>query len=257
METRLGALKPGPALLVPFVLSQIHSSAKRELILLDNRVSTPYTHTGNSFVFVTSRIPSRRCFACHCLETYRRVGEYPVSDTSTPHWSAVRRTRLASPRNPAQHQLQFPFCPGVPRGEWMSGLWRVACYSHRNSVCRAGIFLFLAISSCLACAFPAAAQQRREREPNSVYAQRRAKLASQVDGPILLFGFSGREEDAQTYIFSQEEDFYYLTGHNEEEAALLILPGGKTWVPKPETSEKVKSSVVDGGLAPDILFLPA
>jgi Xaa-Pro aminopeptidase len=68
------------------------------------------------------------------------------------------------------------------------------------------------------------AQQRRDREPNSAYAARRAKLASNIDGPIILLGYSGEEEEAQTYIFAQEENFYYLTGHNEEEAALIILP---------------------------------
>jgi Xaa-Pro aminopeptidase len=68
------------------------------------------------------------------------------------------------------------------------------------------------------------AQQRREREPNSVYAERRAKLASQVDGPIVLWGFTGREEISQDYVFAQEEDFYYLTGHNEEGAGLILLP---------------------------------
>jgi len=76
----------------------------------------------------------------------------------------------------------------------------------------------------LASATFAAAQQRRDREPNSVYAARRAALAAQVDGPIILWGFTDREEVAQTYIFSQEYDFYYLTGHNEEGAGLLILP---------------------------------
>ena len=60
------------------------------------------------------------------------------------------------------------------------------------------------------------AQQRRDREPNSVYAERRAKLASQVDAPIILWGFTGREEISQDYVFAQEENFYYLTGHNEE-----------------------------------------
>ena len=68
------------------------------------------------------------------------------------------------------------------------------------------------------------AQERREREPNSVYAARRAKLAAEVDAPIVLWGFTGREEDSQTYVFEQEENFYYLTGHNEEGAALVILP---------------------------------
>jgi len=60
-----------------------------------------------------------------------------------------------------------------------------------------------------------------------VYAERRAKLAAQVDGPIVLWGFTGREEISQTYIFEQEENFYYLTGHNEEGAGLIILPSGQ------------------------------
>jgi Xaa-Pro aminopeptidase len=70
----------------------------------------------------------------------------------------------------------------------------------------------------------ARAQERRDREPNSVYAERRAKLAAQVDGPVVLWGFTGREESSQSYIFEQEENFYYLTGHNEEGAGLIILP---------------------------------
>ena len=71
------------------------------------------------------------------------------------------------------------------------------------------------------------AQERREREPNSVYAERRAKLAAQADAPIILWGFTGREESAQTYVFHQEDNFYYLTGHSEEEAGLIILPAVK------------------------------
>ena len=75
------------------------------------------------------------------------------------------------------------------------------------------------------CVFlPANAQQRREREPNSVYTQRRARLAATADGPIVLMGYTGREEESEAYIFAQEENFYYLTGHNEEEAALVLLP---------------------------------
>jgi Xaa-Pro aminopeptidase len=80
---------------------------------------------------------------------------------------------------------------------------------------------------CLAC-FAAAghAQERREREPNSVYAERRAKLAAQLDGPMVLWGFTGREEFSEAYVFAQEEDFYYLTGQNEEGAGLILLPAG-------------------------------
>jgi Xaa-Pro aminopeptidase len=80
---------------------------------------------------------------------------------------------------------------------------------------------------CLTACFaapPVSAQERREREPNSVYAERRAKLAAQIDCPIVLWGLTGREESSQTYIFEQEENFYYLTGHNEEGAGLIIFP---------------------------------
>jgi Xaa-Pro aminopeptidase len=80
----------------------------------------------------------------------------------------------------------------------------------------------LLIAACII--LPAHAQQRREREPNSVYAVRRAKLASNIDGPVVLLGYTGREEEAQNYVFAQEENFYYLSGHNEEEAALILLP---------------------------------
>ena len=81
---------------------------------------------------------------------------------------------------------------------------------------------------CLAyIAATARAQERREREPNSVYAERRGKLAAQADGPIILWGFTGREEESQAYVFAQEENFYYLTGHNEEGAGLIILVNGK------------------------------
>jgi Xaa-Pro aminopeptidase len=101
-----------------------------------------------------------------------------------------------------------------------------------------------AASFCLACfASGTYAQERREREPNSVYAERRARLAAQVDGPIILWGFTGHEESSQTYIFEQEENFYYLTGHNEEGAGLILLPPGpKRDVPSVER---------------EILFLPA
>src|SRR5580700_9421321 len=84
-----------------------------------------------------------------------------------------------------------------------------------------------AVSVFCGSAQPTQAQERRDREPNSVYAARRAKLAAQVDAPILLWGFTGREESAQAYIFRQEDNFYYLTGHNEEGAGLIILPSQK------------------------------
>src|SRR6266567_6523483 len=122
----------------------------------------------------------------------------------------------------------------------MSGrAWSVRSSCLAKPAIRALLGLFC--SACLASA--SKAQERREREPNSVYAERRAKLAAQVDGPIILWGFTGREEGSQTYIFEQEQNFYYLTGHNEEGAGLILLPaapeGGATNVER------------------EILFLPA
>jgi Xaa-Pro aminopeptidase len=102
-------------------------------------------------------------------------------------------------------------------------------------------FLLLAAAAIA----PGMAQQRREREPNSVYQARRAQLAAEVDGPVVLWGLTGREEFSQDYIFTQEDNFYYLTGHNEEEAGLIILPKAKSG----------ESSKWDG--PSEILFLPA
>src|ERR1700733_570607 len=95
--------------------------------------------------------------------------------------------------------------------------------------CRGVLFRVLMALACGIVAFAmtgssAHAQQRREREPNSAYAARRAKLAAEVDAPIVLWGYTGREEFSEAAIFAQEENFYYLTGHNEEDEALVIWP---------------------------------
>ena len=81
-----------------------------------------------------------------------------------------------------------------------------------------------------------------EREPLSAFAERRAKLVSAVNAPIVLFGYTGHEEANPSYVFMQEENFYYLTGHNEEGAALLLVP---------------ESAELKGWSGPrEILFLP-
>lgn len=114
-------------------------------------------------------------------------------------------------------------------------------------------FSWFSIAAILVCAAGAPrlrAEQRREREPNNVYAERRAKLAAQADGPIILWGFTGREEVSQAYVFAQEDNFYYLTGHNEEGAGLIILPAKKT-----ETGSSAETA--DAAREPhEILFLP-
>jgi len=110
--------------------------------------------------------------------------------------------------------------------------------------------LVLAAVGFMLAASDASAQQRREREPNSIYAARRAKLAAEVEAPIVLWGLTGREESLQAYIFAQDEDFYYLTGHNEEGAAMVIWPSGKS---ADASSANANSS--DAGSS--TLFLPA
>jgi len=95
------------------------------------------------------------------------------------------------------------------------------------------------------------AQQRREREPNVIYAGRRAQLSAQADGPIILWGFTGREEVSQANVFAQEENFYYLTGHNEEGAGLIIFPA-------PKHDNGSSAATHDDALSSprEILFLP-
>jgi Xaa-Pro aminopeptidase len=81
-----------------------------------------------------------------------------------------------------------------------------------------------AIAAAVATLLLLTAGEARRREPAGVYAERRAALRARLDGPAVLFGFTGGENSSPAYVFAQEENFYYLTGHNEEGAALLLLP---------------------------------
>src|ERR1700719_5256135 len=87
----------------------------------------------------------------------------------------------------------------------------------RSSILRGALALLLV--ACLAPLLRA-----WEREPLSVFAERRAKLVAAVNAPIVIFGYTGHEEANPSYVFMQEENFYYLSGHNEEGAALLLVP---------------------------------
>ena len=141
----------------------------------------------------------------------------------------------------------------------MSGLlkvskaWYVSCSGTtclpRASKGRALFSVLLAATLFAVCSAQSAhAQERREREANSVYAARRAKLAAQIDSPILLWGFTGHEESSQNYIFEQEDNFYYLTGHNEEAAGLIIIPAARN------SQGAVPVTAWDG--PQEVLFLP-
>ena len=90
-------------------------------------------------------------------------------------------------------------------------------------------------------ALAAASLDALEREPNSAFEQRRRALAEQVGSPILLFGFNSNEGQLGRSGFRQENSFYYLTGWNEPDAALLIVPGSGSdayretlFVPRPD-----------------------
>ncbi len=113
-------------------------------------------------------------------------------------------------------------------------LWSSLCFI------RAG----LGLVTLIGVALPAAAW---EREPLSVFHERRARLVRETaDGVVVLFGY--REDDlaATTTTFRQNEMFYYLTAWNEPEAILLL-------VPKPAKSAGNQAAEIDK----EILFIPA
>ena len=66
--------------------------------------------------------------------------------------------------------------------------------------------------------------QARFRQPNAEYQARRAKLRSAINAPIVVFGYTAHEYSGELAVFSQGENFYYLTGHSEPDAALLLIP---------------------------------
>jgi Xaa-Pro aminopeptidase len=73
--------------------------------------------------------------------------------------------------------------------------------------------------------------QARFPQPAAEYQARRSKLRGQLDGPAVLFGYTSRNDAGEVAVFFQDEDFYYLTGYSEPDAALLLIPdaaGGKS-----------------------------
>jgi Xaa-Pro aminopeptidase len=65
-----------------------------------------------------------------------------------------------------------------------------------------------------------------QREPLSVFHERRARLVRETggDGVIVLFGYRDADVAASVITFHQNENFYYLTGWNEPEAMMLLVP---------------------------------
>ena len=104
-------------------------------------------------------------------------------------------------------------------------------------------YLFLLALLLPASALPALAW---EREPLQVFHERRARLARETggDGVIVLFGYRDADLAASVTTFHQNENFYYLTGWNEADAMLLLVP----------TAAKRGAAVE---LEKEILFIPA
>ena len=85
------------------------------------------------------------------------------------------------------------------------------------------VHLLVALTALMAVAPRAAAW---EKEPLSVYRERRERLVRELggDGVIVLFGYRDADVAASVTPFHQNEAFYYLTGWNEPEAMILIVP---------------------------------
>jgi len=98
------------------------------------------------------------------------------------------------------------------------------------------------VGAVLVALLAATGSATREKEAFEEYAGRRARLLEQVSGPVVLFGHSDAEDVSPEATFWQEPNFYYLTGHDEPGAAILLIP---------ETPEAKAA-----GLPKETLYLP-
>jgi len=100
------------------------------------------------------------------------------------------------------------------------------------------------ISICLATAVPPAAAW--EREALSAFHERRARLLRETggDGVVILFGYREQDIGVATTPFRQNENFYYLTGWNQPDAMLMLVP----------QATKAQSGEVE--IEKEILFIP-
>lgn len=95
--------------------------------------------------------------------------------------------------------------------------------------------------------FLAAMLPAQEREPLEVYQARREALRQKLpDGLIVLFGYDDHSGPDSLLPFRQENNFYYLTGHNYPGAVLLLAP----------PIEDRRSREESARLPREILFLP-
>jgi Xaa-Pro aminopeptidase len=109
----------------------------------------------------------------------------------------------------------------------------------------AWLWVGAALAAIVLAAIPAAAW---EREPLEVYHQRRLKLVQETggDGVVILFGYREGDIGVATTPFRQNENFYYLTGWNQPDALLLLVP----------TDSKRGDANHEVGIKEEILFIP-
>jgi len=89
-----------------------------------------------------------------------------------------------------------------------------------------------------------------EREPWSVFAERRSRLLEKLpDGITVIFGYTELEGSSLRTAFRQENNFYYLTGWNEPGAILMLVP------PLKESNSPVFQQINE--MPREILFLPS
>lgn len=99
--------------------------------------------------------------------------------------------------------------------------------------------------------------QARFRQANAEYRTRREKLREALNGPLVLYGYTGHEDASEVAVFFQEPSFYYLTGFSEAGAVLLILPGPRPAPPGVTVDFSPKKGAEFLETFPnEILFLP-
>jgi len=105
---------------------------------------------------------------------------------------------------------------------------------HLRSFCLVWLALLLPPSVLPALAW--------EREPLSVFHERRERLVRDTggDGVIALFGYREADLAASVTTFHQNENFYYLTGWNEPGAMMLLVPKP----PKPGATFELEKEIV-------------
>lgn len=104
---------------------------------------------------------------------------------------------------------------------------------------------FLIAAFLIAATIPVAAW---ERETLSAFHERRAWLVEETggDGIVILFGYREQDIGVATTPFRQNEAFYYLTGWNQPDAVMMLVPRtGKT------------GENGGGQIEKEILFIPA